>query len=167
MDEQHYTNEYRTGRTSPQKNRSGVIAVLLILVIFLGGVVSGLGFMNIHLFRQLKESAATAPISFAQGGTLPAEGDTLSLTLEGMTFQELPALYQQLYDLPQGLYITQVARESKAKALGITPGDVLLTVDGTPVTQLDTLQTLFGAAGEQAILTLHRKGQTVTLTLGK
>ena len=33
MDEQRYTNEYRTGRTSPQKNRSGVIAVLLILVI--------------------------------------------------------------------------------------------------------------------------------------
>ena len=165
MNEQSY--EYRTGQTQPEKSSRGLVAFLLICLIFLCGVVSGLGLMNVHLFRRLEKSIATAPISFQQGENLPAEGDTLSLTLEGMTFQELPVLYQQMYDLPQGLYITQVARESKAKAAGVAPGDVLISVDGMPVTQLDTLQTFMNTDQEQVVLTLHREGETVSLTLGK
>ena len=46
---------YGTGRTEPPKSHSGIIALLLILVIFLSGIVSLLSFMNIKLFRQLSE----------------------------------------------------------------------------------------------------------------
>ena len=46
---------YGTGRTEPPKNHSGIIALLLILVIFLSGIVSLLSFMNIKLFHQLSE----------------------------------------------------------------------------------------------------------------
>ena len=48
---------YGTGRTEPPKSHSGIIALLLILVIFLSGIVSLLSFMNIKLFRQLSEQS--------------------------------------------------------------------------------------------------------------
>jgi len=167
MDEPCFENEYRTGRTRPQKNRNGLIALLLICVIFLGGIVSVLSLMNIHLFRQLKQVNAGAPVSFSKGDSLPADSEALGLTLEGMTFQELPVLYQQIYDLPPGLYISKVTAGSHADALGIKAGDVLISVGDTPVTQLDSLQSLFDNAQNQVILTIHRDGQSVTLTLRK
>ena len=55
--EEHF--EYRTGRTDPAKSRRGLIAILLILVIFLGGLVSVLSILNIHLFRRLKDTQQT------------------------------------------------------------------------------------------------------------
>jgi len=46
---------YGTGNTSPPKSHSGIIALLLILVIFLSGIISVLSFMNIKLFQQLTQ----------------------------------------------------------------------------------------------------------------
>ena len=43
---------YQTGSTQPPKNRGGLMAVLLILVIFLAGLTSVLGIMNIRLFSR-------------------------------------------------------------------------------------------------------------------
>lgn len=47
---------YQTGSTCPPKNHRGLIAILLVAVIFLGGIVSALGLLNIRLFRQLQDS---------------------------------------------------------------------------------------------------------------
>lgn len=44
---------YGTGSTMPPKSHRGIIALLLILVIFLSGIVSVLSFLNIRLFQQL------------------------------------------------------------------------------------------------------------------
>lgn len=46
---------YRNGSTKPPKNRGGVVAVLLIAVILLCGIVTVLSFLNIRLFKQMKE----------------------------------------------------------------------------------------------------------------
>ena len=75
MDEQYF--EYRTGETHPRKNSRGLIAFLLICVIFLCGVVSVLGLLNIHLLAQLQRSGES-PLSFGEGNlslTAP-EGDS-------------------------------------------------------------------------------------------
>ena len=68
MDEQNWMHEYRTGRTKPRKNRSGLIALLLISVIFLAGIVSALSLLNVRLFRQLKNPSedSSVPLSFSQ-----------------------------------------------------------------------------------------------------
>lgn len=164
MNEQHY--EYRTGDTHPRKSSRGFIAFLLICVIFLAGIFSGLGLMNISLFRQEDPSADGLSFSQDDQQTRQTESaDVLSLTLEGMTFQELPSLYQQMYDLPQGLYISRV--DSAAGALGITAGDVLTAYDGMPVTTLEALQSLHSGrpAGGQVPLQLYRDGQTLSVTL--
>lgn len=46
-------NFYQTGRTHPPKNRQGLIAVLLVAVIFLAGIISALGILNIRLFKEI------------------------------------------------------------------------------------------------------------------
>ena len=57
-------DSYETGSTKPPKSRGGLIALLLIAVIFLGGISSVLGIMNIKLFRQLKQNGDDSGMSF-------------------------------------------------------------------------------------------------------
>ena len=44
---------YGTGPTEPPKNRGGLMALLLVLIIFLCGIVTVLGILNVKLFTQL------------------------------------------------------------------------------------------------------------------
>jgi len=73
---------WQTGSTVPPKDRGSSMALLLILVIFLCGIITVLGILNVKLFQQLKnkEEAATS-ISFAAEetveATLPATEETL------------------------------------------------------------------------------------------
>ena len=72
---------YGTGRTQPPKNHGGLIAVLLVVVIFLGGLVSVLGLLNVKLFKELNNQSKENPasLSVVEGGevhlleTAPAE----------------------------------------------------------------------------------------------
>ena len=85
----------------------------------------------------------------------------------GLSFQELSILYQQLYHLPQGLYISQVAAGSSAESLGISPGDVLIAFDGTRVTDMDTLRGLLYShqAGDVVKVVIYRGGRQYQLDL--
>lgn len=65
MDEQNWMYEYRTGSTRPRKKHSGMIALLLILVIFLTGLVSALGLMNVRMFRQLDNAKKQEEVSLS------------------------------------------------------------------------------------------------------
>ena len=157
MDEQY---AYRTGRTDPAKSSRGVIAVLLICVIFLGGLVSGLSIMNIHLFRKLQDSQA---LSFSAGQAAQAEEDSLSFA--GMALQETDPVYQQLHDLPSGLMIARVEPDSRAEKLGIQPGDVLVRLNNTPVFTLDGVKELLTEKDYQ--LLLWRDGKELSLTVSQ
>ena len=46
-------NTYYTGPTEPPKNRGALVALLLIFIIFLCGIVTVLGVLNIRLFQKL------------------------------------------------------------------------------------------------------------------
>lgn len=79
MNNQDYHNEpwnpdsYETGSTKPPKSRGGLLAVLLIAVIFLGGICCALGIMNVKLFQQLQtQQGADAGLSFHES-TLPSQ----------------------------------------------------------------------------------------------
>ena len=59
-------DSFETGSTKPPKNRGGIIAVLLVAVIFLGGITSALGLMNVRLFGALAEAGKeTIPMLFS------------------------------------------------------------------------------------------------------
>ena len=85
----------------------------------------------------------------------------------GLSFQELSFLYQQMYHLPQGLYISEVADGSNAEALGISPGDILMAFEGTRVADKDTLQSLLyqHEAGDVVQIIVYRGGQQYQLEL--
>lgn len=160
MDEQF---EYRTGRTDPAKSSRGLIAVLLILVIFLGGLVSALGVMNIHLFWEL-QNTRNAPLSFAEGENAQDTEDCL--VLAGMALQEPDPVYQQLHQLPEGLYVVQVEPGSQAEALQVQPGDVLVSLDKTPVSTLEATKNLLRAKTSCQLL-LWRDGREISLMISK
>lgn len=78
---------YQTGSTRPPKSYGGIIAVLLVLVIFLGGIASALGILNIRMFRQINETAGNqddAPVVFSDTAvTSPTE--SVSATVPAAT----------------------------------------------------------------------------------
>ena len=159
---------YETGRTKPPKNHSGLIAVLLAIIVFLGGIVSGLGFLNIHLFKNI--SAAAEEDSSFRFSSEDGIGDTEeSVWVEGigLSGQEITVFYQSYYRLPHGFYITDVAPDSSAKAQGITSGDILLRVSGTEVATPAELEGLLQACapGDIIPVVIYRNGQQHTLDL--
>ena len=164
MNEQSY--EYRTGQTQPEKSSRGLIAFLLICVIFLCGLVSVLGAMNIHLLSQLRQNDTESPLSFSDGDTTPVDSAEESLTLGEISVQELPELYQQIYELPAGLYVVDAPENGL-----VAPGDVLTAFGSTAVSSLAELRNLKNAcqAGQQIALTFYRQDAqpfTHTITFG-
>ena len=58
------TGTYQTGASQPKKSQSVLITALLVAVIFLGGLASALGLMNIRLLRQLvQQQNSVLPVS--------------------------------------------------------------------------------------------------------
>ncbi|MBQ3487253.1 MAG: PDZ domain-containing protein, partial [Clostridia bacterium] len=89
----------------------------------------------------------------------------------GISGESLSPFYQHYYLLPAGLYITSVESGSPADLAGILPRDILLALDGTPVTSQDDLERLLldRQTGDTVVLTLYRAGQQgrVELTLAE
>lgn len=162
-------NIYQTGRTTPPKSHQGVITFLIILVILLCGIISGLGMMNIRMFRMLEQlnTASTEPaVSFYRQEHTPA-ADGVSAPVLGLTGQELTALYQNYYELPQGLYISHITPGSPAERADLRCGDILQAVGGQPIsTETEFLQICENLHGGQRItVTVYRDQDTLTLPL--
>ena len=66
------TDSWQTGSTEPPKDKGGIMALMLILIIFLCGIITVLGILNVKLFNQLqvKEEASTS-IRFTPEETAP------------------------------------------------------------------------------------------------
>ncbi len=67
---------YQTGPTTPPKKSNPLVAVLLVMVIFLGGIASALGIVNLRLLAALQQQqpVETLPLQLQQG-TKPAQSD--------------------------------------------------------------------------------------------
>ncbi len=98
---------YGTGPTDPPKSRVGPIAVLLILVIFLCGVVTLLGVLNIKLFHQLQSSEEENPpaLSFTVSETQPQQAQTEPAALDSSAAEESDSqdAVLDLQQAPQGV----------------------------------------------------------------
>lgn len=81
---------------------------------------------------------------------------------------------QEKYNLPEGIYVSEVTSGSAADKAGITSGSVITKFDGKSVTDIESLQDLlqYYEAGETVELTLQvpdgdsYKEKTVSITLG-
>ena len=85
----------------------------------------------------------------------------------GITGQAISTFYQFYYRMPAGILITEVAEGSSAAQQGLRRGDILLTLDGVAVTNLDILQeiTYASTVGQELQATVYREGREIPLTL--
>ena len=102
---------------------------------------------------------------------LIAQGYVSGRPTLGITGEALSTFYQHYYRLPAGLYITKVAKGSDAAAKGIEDGDLLLSINGTPITTMEELKSaIYQYEVGQAVETvIYRTGQQylVELTLAE
>ena len=145
--------EYGTGSTQPPKSRGGLVAVLLIAVIFLTGIVTVLGILNIRLVKQMGMPMPTREpsISFSDAETRPLATDpsepVLAADSFGMDLHSVPALPETAV---QGqLTLQQIYQQSIPSVVSIScqiPGStstgtgVVLTADGFLVTNAHVVE---------------------------
>ena len=163
---------YGTGPTQPPKSRGGLVALLLILVIFLCGIVTVLGILNVRLFAQLKtleepklaiavvdesqETMQTEPVAPVQEEVpVPAEGRTR------INLQESP---QSIDNVPQsmGLPLQEIYLKNISSVVSLscttrggfaTGTGVILSEDGYIVTNAHVVS---GASAVTVQLTDNR-----------
>ena len=94
---------YGTGPTEPPKQRSGPMALMLILIIFLFGIITVLGVLNIRLFQELKlkRQEAELSLSFTTEATVPPETETIPLPEAEAVAQDLQQSTLQLQQSPK------------------------------------------------------------------
>ena len=152
---------YETGVTQPGKSYRGVIAVLLMVVIFLSGVVTALGLVNVHLFRklQIEDGRSVAPVSFeaAEEGVSPfARMDVGTQIPElGIWYVMISGVCNQYYEIPMGPMVTS------ANHGPIHTGDILQTVNGQAIETEQALQEVLAACinEEQMVVTFYRPSE--------
>lgn len=147
---------YQTGRTQPPKQRGGVLALVLVAFIFLSGIVSVLGLLNIRLFRKAEQSARESSVAFSRAEESSVQSAAYAgsfyLTGLGVSGAFTDPLDQLLYSLPQGFYISSVEKDSNAEKKGLLPGDIIQSLDGVTLTETDSLQKLLrGLAEDQSV----------------
>ncbi len=159
---------YRTGATRPQKNHSGLIAVLLVAVILLCGVISVLGVMNVRLFRQVSNTKNddSLPIMFSNEAedTFPSQSAAVEAT-KG-TFPA-PSSAISVENIPQegGLSLQDIYEKNIPSVVSISCGyngggstgtGVILSRDGYIVTNSHVVED---AQSIQVLLTDGRSLQ--------
>ena len=85
----------------------------------------------------------------------------------GITIQQLSTFDHLYYGIPQGLYISAVATGSCAEKAGIRQGDVLLSFEGQPTTDAETLQQLLYShnVGDSVTVIIYRGGRRYEATI--
>ena len=175
MNNQDYNNRpwdpdsYETGSTNPPKSRGGILAVLLIAVIFLGGICCALGIMNVKLFQKLQsQQGADAGLSFHESSipsqtaatqasqtTLPAGSEQIQLNPAPESVPNVPQTgglsYQEIYEkaIPSVVSITCQLSGGVSTGTG-----VVVSENGYIVTNAHVVE---GAQGISVLLTDNRR----------
>jgi len=171
---------YGTGRTEPPKNNSGIVALLLIIIIFLSGIVSGLSFMNIRLFQQLQEvktEADSVPMAFSDKQLEEAiwenslqeglnEAQTVEIPSLGISGNYITAFDQHYFSWPAGILITHLEENGTGHQMGFEPGDILMQINEFSLTSQEDLDKFLAntKSGMDLRVLVYRDGTEYILT---
>ena len=124
---------YGTGCTQPPKSHRTVIALLLVAVIFLGGIATAMSVLNVKLFRELHKKEDALTVAYAVQSTQPEATqatDPLPDAPEGATLdlQEIPGR-----EAEEGLSLQQIYEQNIPSVVSITAAGTRTTATGTGV----------------------------------
>ena len=171
-DFRNHTGTYQTGRTQPPKHYRGVLAFLIVLVILLSGISTALSIMNRKLYWQLNPPESTPQVAFSRSEDIPEATEAVHEEIRqlqshlGISGTIIPDVYLRYYQLPRGIYVSQVANGSEAKEKGIVAGDIITKLDGHAVR--DEMVDVWSAnlkEGDTVDLTIYRAGSEISVTL--
>ena len=138
------------------------------------GQVIGINTMKIGAFT---DSAGVEGLGFAIPSTtvkdiveqIITQGYVSGRPTLGISGDGLTSFYQYYYRLPAGLHISRVDPGSYAEYYGIREGDILLAIDDTRITDMDSLNSVLydHQVGDTVTAIIYRGGQQyqVELTL--
>ena len=131
---------YQTGAAKPHKDHRGLIAVLMILVTFLGGIASALGLVNVRLMQALNQERSGAEhvsviVDPSAGSTasnpdvapsLPDQS-SLQLPVENVPNNSQQLTGQQIWERNLPSTVTVHCQESTAHGVVIHSSGFILT----------------------------------------
>ena len=136
------------------------------------GMVIGINTMKISAFT---DEAGVEGLGFAIPSTTVKEiveqiienGYVSGRPTLGIHCEVLSSMYQHYYRLPDGLYINEVDRGSPASDAGISKGDVIVSINGTGITDMETYNAFLYSqqVGDTVILEVYRSGKYYTVRL--
>ncbi len=133
-------NFYQTGSTRPPKNRRGLFAVLMVCVIFLGGIISALGLLNIRLFRKLNtEDKNIASVRFTEDESQSTEDMLTENPIKPTAGKELQLQLHEtplsVENIPQagGLSLQQIYSKAISSVVSVSCKTQMGTSTGTGV----------------------------------
>ena len=93
----------------------------------------------------------------------------------GIEGKEISASYSKAFNMPQGLYVSKINKDSPALAAGIRKGDIITALNGKEIKNMDDLKEMlsyikYGTEVEIKYSTLGNNGyaeQTTKVVLGK
>ena len=99
--------------------------------------------------------------------SLLEHGEVLGRPAIGITVGSIPESAKERYDLPEGLYVTAVSEGSDAMEKGIREGDIILKVDGQPVTTTQEISDMKNAlqVGDSMTFTIWRDGEEMEISI--
>ena len=75
--------------------------------------------------------------------------------------------YAQTFGWPNGVYVTDIDRDSCAMAAGLKPGDIITKIDDTEITSVSQMVSVKNSykAGDTVTVTVYRSGEYLTVRL--
>jgi membrane-associated protease RseP (regulator of RpoE activity) len=151
-------NEYRTGGSFLHNSSNTLFAVGTFVVFALLGIIltACLLILRVSATDQHKVIAALSiPQETQYSGNEPhMDGLVLDCKELGLTCQAISEFCQQYYELPPGVYIVRVAKNSPAAFRGILPGDILVRANGQAICSPAELQEIIHTCPAGTLLSL-------------
>ncbi|TAK06498.1 MAG: DegQ family serine endoprotease [Candidatus Manganitrophaceae bacterium] len=120
--------------------------------------------------KEIEVSPGEQPQEVALAGKQDGN-EASSAAFKGLQVRNLTPAMEHRYELVkglQGVVVDQIEEGSAAEEAGLQPGDVLLEINRKPVQNISDYERIVSALkkDESALLLVHRRGNTLFLTLG-
>ena len=124
---------YGTGCTQPPKSHRAFMGVLLVAVIFLGGIATCMSVLNVRLFRELRKREEDAlTVAYAVQQTQPEVQQAPTEALDGPTL-DLHAAPKAQTDTGEGLSLQEIYEKNIPSVVSVTAEGIHETSTGTGV----------------------------------